>query len=189
MLFWLGIHYADKNQHEREVAWALEDQCKKCYDSICLSDMQLYYDRKPVPLFDHLRNWSSIFGHHLDTIDNNTKRLSKETSSFNTSGSLLIKYDSLYAISDIPLNDNIYWQVKFSKEQLVIESYQEVEPFLNRFKRSAIHDSPSLKGVRRRTVNSHFLTVFNSDTTSRIEKIQLQFGVTQITGLIIGYRK
>lgn len=176
--FWAAIHYAEKQQKDKHELYDLKEKYKNNYDSIYLSDLQIYYQGQPIKLRASFENWEKVLGRYTDS-SSNTLNLSK----LRNKPLLLDKIDSLYALMCIYFYDDTAFRIKLPKENISIEAYQKYSDYANRYPKSYIHSRQSYNGVRR-SQNIKSFIICNKDTLSDIEAISMLFCNGQIMQLL-----
>ncbi|MBK8369542.1 MAG: hypothetical protein IPL10_19755 [Bacteroidetes bacterium] len=178
--FWAGIHYAEKRQKDKHELYDLKEKYKNNYDSIYLSDLQVYYEDRPIQLTDSYSNLMKVFG---ACTDSSIYRLS--FSMINHMPLTLDKIDSnSYSLSSIYLYDNTGFRINLAKENITIEAYQKYDDYANKYLKSYIHSKQPPKSRRLETHMRSFV-ICNKDTLSNIEAISLMFSHGQVMQLTI----
>lgn len=157
----------------------LKEKYKNNYDSIYLSDLQVYCEDRPIQLTDSYNNWAKIFG---KCTDSSLQRLN--FSKINHKSLRLDRIDSsAFTLSSIYLYDDTSFKIKLLKENITIEAYQEYADYADRYPKSYIHSRQAYIG--RRGGRTKSFVICNSDTSSNIEAISLMFSFGQMMQLTI----
>jgi hypothetical protein len=177
--FWAGIHYAEKRQNDKHELYDLKEKYKNNYDSIYLSDLQVYYEDRPIQLTNSYNNWVTIFGKYADS--------SLHSINFSKIGHKPLRLDridsSAYTLSSIYLYDDTSFKIKLLKVNITIEAYQEYSDYADRYPKSYIHSRQPY--ISRRGGRTKSFVICNTDTTSNIEAISLMFSYGQMMQLTI----
>lgn len=176
--FWTMIHIGEKNQKAKHELYDLKEKYKNNYDSIYLSDLQVFYKEQPIALYNSYANWVKLFGRPKDS-SGNTINFSK----INSMPLIVDKQDSGYVLSLIYLFDNANFKVKFPKENIWIEAYQDYYDYAQKFPKSYIHSKQPYLG-RRMDSHMRSITLYNRDTASQILAISIMFMKQQTMQLI-----
>ncbi len=177
--FWAAIHYSEKQQKDKHDLYDLKEKYKNNYDSIYLSDLQVYCEDKPIQLTDSYHNWIKIFGRCTDSSSQwlNFSKINHKPLRLHRTDS------SAFTLSSIYLYDDTRFKIKLPKENLTIEAYQEYGDYADRYPKSYIHSRQPYIG--RGGGKTKSFVVCNSDTSSSIEAISLIFSFGQMMQLTI----
>ena len=178
--FWAAIHYSEKQQKDKHELYDLKEKYRNNFDSVYLSDLQVFYKDQAIKLIDTYDNWVKVFGKCIDS-----SLHSLNFSNINHKPLLLHKTDSaLYSLSSLHLFDDTRFRVKFTKENLTIEAYQNYDDYADRYPKSYIHSRQPYMG-RRWGSRFRNMIIYNRDTLSTIEAISLMFSDGQMMQLTI----
>ena len=177
--FWAWIHYAEKQQKNKHELYDLKEKYKNNYDSIYLSDLQVYFKDRQIQLTNSYNNWVRIFGRYTDS--------SLHTINFSKINHKPLRLDridsSTYTLSSIYLYDDTSFKIKLLKENITIDAYREYGDYADKYQKSYIHSRQPYMG--RGSGKTKSFIICNADTSSNIEAISLMFSHGQMMQLTI----
>ena len=177
--FWAGIHFSEKRQNDKHELFDLKEKYKNNYDSIYLSDLDVYYEDRSIILTNSYNHWVKIFGRCTDS---SLYRIN--FSKINHKPLRVDRIDSSsYTLSTIYLYDDTSFKIKLLKENMTIEAYQEYSDYADRYPKSYIHSKKPYIG--RGGGRTKSFVICNADTSSNIEAISLMFSYGQMMQLTI----